>query len=554
MKITDISRMGQNAGRLRDIVTILGKYGLADWLEDVDYNWLQRNLIGARGQRLGELSREERIRLALTELGTTFIKLGQILSTRADLVGAALAKELQQLQANTPADPPEVVAAVIESELGKKPEDLFAEYEKESMASASIGQVHRARLAGGEQVIVKVQHEGIREVIVRDFDILEALAELAEKYAPKLRSYQPVTMVAEMRRSLMRELDFNRERRSMEQFVRNFADNERIRFPRTYPELSSSRVLVMEKLDGFPLSDQQRLAASDIDLSELAQVGANMYLDMIFRDGFYHADPHPGNLFLLEGGVLGVLDCGMVGRIDELLRDDFESMLLAAVNNDADQLTEFVIRLGSVPQDFDRDAMRAEIGDFLADYAGQSLKEFDVAGALEHMTEIIRSYNIILPASVALLLRVMIMLEGTSRLLNPDFSLAGLLQPYYAQALKRRLSPQRLIRRLQRTYRDWEHLIDMFPREVADLLERVRRGSFEVNLHHRRLDATINRLVLGVLTAALFMGSAMLWSRSAPPLVLGISLFGALGCFAAIVMGLRLLWAIQKSGKIESDE
>ncbi len=199
----------------------------------------------------------------------------------------------------------------------------------------------------------------------------------------------------------------------------------------------------MEKLDGFPLSDQQRLAASDIDLSELAQVGANMYLDMIFRDGFYHADPHPGNLFLLE---------------------------------------------------------------------------------------------------------------DTSRRLNPDFSLAELLQPYYAQALKRRLSPHRLIRRLQRTYRDWEHLIDMFPREVADLLERVRRGSFEVNLHHRRLDATINRLVLGVLTAALFMGSAMLWSRSAPPLVLGISLFGALGCFAAIVMGLRLLWAIQKSGKIESDE
>ncbi len=554
MKITDISRMGQNAGRLRDIVTILGKYGLADWLEDVDYNWLQRHLISARGQRLGELSREERIRLALTELGTTFIKLGQILSTRADLVGASLAGELQQLQANTPADPPEVVAAVIESELGKKPRDLFAAYETESLASASIGQVHRARLAGGEQVIVKVQHEGIREVIVRDFDILEALAELAEKYAPQLRSYQPVTMVAEMRRSLMRELDFNRERRSMEQFARNFAGNERIRFPRTYPELSSSRVLVMEKLDGFPLSDRQRLAASDIDLSELAQVGANMYLDMIFRDGFYHADPHPGNLFVLEGGVLGVLDCGMVGRIDEHLRDDFESMLLAAVNNDADQLAEFVIRLGSVPQDFDRDAMRAEIGDFLADYAGQSLQEFDVAGALEHMTEIIRSYNIILPASVALLLRVMIMLEGTSRLLNPDFSLAELLQPYYVQALKRRMSPQRLMRRLQRTYRDWEHLIDMFPREVADMLERMRRGSFKVNLHHRRLDAIANRLVLGVLTAALFMGSAMLWSRSAPPLVLGISLFGALGCFAAIVMGLRLLWAIQKSGKIESDE
>jgi ubiquinone biosynthesis protein len=554
MKISDISRMGQNAGRLRDIVTILGKYGLADWLKDLDYNWLQSRLISARGQRLGDISREARIRLALTELGTTFIKLGQILSTRADLVGRELAKELQQLQANTPPDPPEVVAGIIEAELGKKPGELFAEYEAEAMASASIGQVHRARLAGGEQVIVKVQHKGIQKTIARDFDILEALAELAEKHAQQLQSYQPVAMVAEMRRSLMRELDFTRERRNMQQFAANFVDNERIHFPRTYPDLSSSKVLVMERLDGFPLSDQQRLAASGTDLSEFSHLGATMYLDMIFRDGFYHADPHPGNLFMLADGVLGVLDSGMVGRIDEQLRDDFEAMLLSAVNNDADQLTEFVIRLGSVPQNFDRDALRAEIGDFLAEYAGQSLKEFDVGGALERMTEIIRGYNIILPSSVALLLRVLIMLEGTSRLLNPDFSLAELLKPYYAQALKRRLSPKRLLRRSQRAFRDWERLIDMFPREIADLLERIRRGSFEVNLHHRRLDAIVNRLVLGVLTAALFMGSAMLWSRAAPPLVLGISLFGALGCFSAIILGLRLLWAIQKSGKIESDE
>jgi ubiquinone biosynthesis protein len=554
MKISDISRMGQNAGRLRDIVTILGKYGLADWLKDLDYNWLQSRLISARGQRLGDISREARIRLALTELGTTFIKLGQILSTRADLVGRELAKELQQLQANTPPDPPEVVAGIIEAELGKKPGELFAEYEAEAMASASIGQVHRARLAGGEQVIVKVQHKGIQKTIARDFDILEALAELAEKHAQQLQSYQPVAMVAEMRRSLMRELDFTRERRNMQQFTANFVDNERIHFPRTYPDLSSSKVLVMERLDGFPLSDQQRLAASGTDLSEFSHLGATMYLDMIFRDGFYHADPHPGNLFMLADGVLGVLDSGMVGRIDEQLRDDFEAMLLSAVNNDADQLTEFVIRLGSVPQNFDRDALRAEIGDFLAEYAGQSLKEFDVGGALERMTEIIRGYNIILPSSVALLLRVLIMLEGTSRLLNPDFSLAELLKPYYAQALKRRLSPKRLLRRSQRAFRDWERLIDMFPREIADLLERIRRGSFEVNLHHRRLDAIVNRLVLGVLTAALFMGSAMLWSRAAPPLVLGISLFGALGCFSAIILGLRLLWAIQKSGKIESDE
>jgi ubiquinone biosynthesis protein len=310
----------------------------------------------------------------------------------------------------------------------------------------------------------------------------------------------------------------------------------------------------MEMLDGISLADREALEASGADLNDFAQLGATMYLDMIFRDAFYHADPHPGTLLMLRGGVLGVLDCGMVGRIDDQLRDDFEGMLLAAVNNDADQLTDYVVRLGSVPNDFDRDALRADVGEFLSDYAGQSLKDFDLSGALNTMTSIIRRYGIILPSSSSMLLRVLVMLEGTSRQLSPDFSLAELLKPYYAQTLKRRFSPQKLFHRTQRAFRDWERLIDMLPRDLADVLQRVRRGSFEVNLQHRRLEPTVNRLVLGILTAALFMGSAQLWSRGAAPLIGGISLFGALGCAMATLLGVRLLLAIRRSGSIQSDD
>jgi ubiquinone biosynthesis protein len=554
MNLQTLGKLDQNAKRLREIVTILGKYGLADWLKGFNYDWVRSWLTSPQGESLGDLTREARVRLALTELGTTFIKLGQILSTRPDLVGPELADELESLQSDTPADSPEVVRATIEAELGKPPEEIFAEFEPSAFASASVAQVHRARLTSGEAVVVKVQHEGIEETIACDFDIISGLAELAEAHAAQLRAYQPAATAAEMRRTLLRELDFTRERRSMGQFTANFAGNERVHFPLAYADYSSRRVLTMEMLDGISLADREALEASGADLNDFAQLGATMYLDMIFRDAFYHADPHPGNLLMLQGGVLGVLDCGMVGRIDDQLRDDFEGMLLAAVNNDADQLTDYVVRLGSVPNDFDRDALRADVGEFLADYAGQSLKDFDLSGALNTMTSIIRRYGIILPSSSSMLLRVLVMLEGTSRQLSPDFSLAELLKPYYAQTLKRRFSPQKLFHRTQRAFRDWERLIDMLPRDLADVLQRVRRGSFEVNLQHRRLEPTVNRLVLGILTAALFMGSAQLWSRGAAPLIGEISLFGALGCAMATLLGVRLLLAIRRSGSIQSDD
>jgi ubiquinone biosynthesis protein len=205
------------------------------------------------------------------------------------------------------------------------------------------------------------------------------------------------------------------------------------------------------------------------------------------------------------------------------------------------------VRIGSLPKDFDRDALRVEIGEFVADYIGQSLDEFDLSGALNGMTDIIRRYRIILPPTISLLLRVLVMLEGTGRLLNPRFSLAGLLQPYYAKAMQRRLSPQVWLRKLQRTYRDWDRLLDMLPKDLADVLTRLRRGTFDVNLEHRRLDSTVNRLVLGILTAALFLGSSQLWSSEAPPLIGGVSVFGAVGYGLSIFLGFLLFVAIKKS-------
>ena len=550
INLTSLPQFTRNTRRFTDIVSILVKYGLATWISETDPNFIKNLFKTSTGVNLSELSQDARIRLAFTELGPTFIKLGQILSTRPDLVGPTLADELTELQADTPADPPEVVRATVEKELGQPPEALFAAFDDRAMASASIGQVHRATLHNGETVVVKVQHQGIEEKVTNDLDILLALAELAEQYDPSLRVYQPVATVAEFRRGLLRELDFNRERRNIEQFIRNFEQDKTIHIPKAYPELSGQRVLTMEMLNGVSVANVERLKQEGIDTKVIAEWGANIYINMIFRDRFFHADPHPGNIWVVKGGLIGLLDCGMVGRIDDYTRNEVEGLLLSAVERDAEQLTEFVLRIGSTPQGLDRNALRADVDEFVAEYLGQSMQDFDLSGAVNGLTDLIRRYHILLPPGIALLLKVLVMLEGTSRLLNRDFSLIELLQPYYAQAMQRRFSPQELFQRLRRSYRDWERLLNTLPYDLRDILQRIRDGKFDVYLEHRRLDLIINRLVYGVITAALFMGSCLVLSQRIPPLIKGISIPGTAGCLFAFGLGFRLFRAIKKSGDI----
>ena len=551
MKLRSLPQLARNTGRFKEVVEILVKYGLAPWIGSVRIEWMQQLFRDSDGQDIRSLSQAVRIRKALTELGSTFIKLGQILSTRPDLVGSELAEQLQLLQASTPADSPETVRDRIEAELGAEPESLFGQFDTQAFASASIGQVHAARLKDGSEVVVKVQHADIEDRIRNDLEILQSLAELAERHSPELRQYRPVDTTAEFARTLLAELDYLREQRNQLTFTRNFSSQEDVRIPGVYPELSSRRVLTMDRLEGIGVADREALQQSNYDLSEIAERGANLFLNMIFRDGFYHADPHPGNLMVLPGGVIGLLDCGMVGRIDQNLREQIEDMLISVVQQDGAALCDQIVRLGQVPADFDDARMQADIEDFLADYTGVSLKDFDLSGALNGMITIIRNYRILLPAHVSLLIKVLVMLEGTSRNLSPDFNLAQLLEPWQAKAVKRRLSPQRIMHRMHGAWSDWSRLGESLPRDVADIITQIKRGRFDVHLEHRRLEQTVNRLVLGILSAALFMGSALLWSREVPPLLGGYSIPGALGCLAGVLLVLRLLLAIKRSGNIE---
>lgn len=556
MKLSSIPQLYRHLGRWSEIVAILSKYELASWIGRLGPDFAKDILKARGGAAIARHPWETRLRLAMAELGPTFIKLGQVLSTRPDLIGVRLAAEFTQLQANVAADPPAAVRKLIESELGRPVEELFAAFEPQAMASASIGQVHRASLHSGEDVVVKVLHADIEKKVAVDMDILAGLAVLAEML-PEFRSYRPSAIVAEFQRAMRRELDFHREERNIQQFAHDFRDDPTVCIPRTYPTLSSRRVLTMEYLEGVKVSECERFAASGFDPEEVARRGAAVCLKMIFDHGFYHADPHPGNLMVMKDHRIGLLDFGMVGRIDERLHESVSEMLVALSSLDAEHMTTMIVRLGKTPPNLDRAALCLDVADFLSYYASQSLDRFDLSGALNEMMEHIRRYHIMLPARITMLLKALVTLEGTARTLSPKFSLVEMIRPYRRKMLWRRFSPRRRLRKLQRLYSEMEHLIDILPQGIADVLEQVQNGRFDIHLDHRGLEPSVNRLVLGLLASALFVGASLMLSRDVPPLIHlppvlpNTSAPGLAAAVVSIALGMRLWLAINKSGHLD---
>ena len=562
MKISSIPQIYRHVGRWGEILSVLSKYELAAWIGRLGPDFAKDLLKARGGAAIARHPWQTRVRLALAELGPTFIKLGQILSTRPDMVGVELADELKHLQSDVAADPPDAVRKTIESELAATVEQLFAEFDDKALASASIGQVHRARLPSGEVVAVKVQHRDIQRKVAVDLDMLAGLAQMAERI-PEFQNYRPEAIVDEFRRSLRRELDFSREERNMQHFARNFRRDPTVRIPRTYPNLCTSRVLTMEFIEGTKLADIREQASPDTDFDEVARRGASICLEMIFSHGFYHADPHPGNILLLENHVIGLLDFGMVGRIDERLHEDIGEMLVAVGNQDAEHLTSIITRVGAVPPSLDRAALSVDVADFVAHYGSLSLEQLELGSALSELTEIIRRFHIMLPARIAMLLKALITLEGTSRLVSPTFSLIEVMAPYRRKALLRQFSPGRRLRKMRRLFSEVEHLVSVFPRGVVDILEQIQTGKFDVHLDHRGLEPSVNRLVLGMLASALFLGSSLLVSRNVPPLISGlpftrwipliqdVSVPGMVGVAFSVALGLRLWRAINKSGRLD---
>ena len=534
-------RFAGDLARAADVAGVLAKYGLAGWLADVEWGPIHNALKSHGGEVLAEQQFEARVRLALTDLGTTYIKLGQMLSTRPDLVGEPMAAELSKLQEHAPPDPPEVVARTVEGELGRPIDECFKQFDGIALASASIGQVHPARLKSGRRAAVKVQHPGIEGTIRRDLDILRFLADIAETNE-RLRVYQPVALVREFSRTILNEMDFRREMRNLQAFRRNFAEDPTVIFPKPYAELTTGRVLTMGRLQGFSVTDAKGLERVKVDRQELARRGANVFIQMIFRDGFYHADPHPGNFLVLHDGTIGLLDAGMVGRIGKALRKQIVDVLMAAGEQDAERLTDAVLGLCGKPPDLDRNSLGAELTELFEEYGTQAVGQFNVSGALTALNGILHQHKLFLPGNVSMLIKCLILLEGTGRLLSPTFNLAELLEPWRRKLVRERFSTGAQIRQLRRLYDDWERTTEAVPKVLANLIDCLEQGRFAINVEHQHLKSAANRLVVGMFISALLVASAILIVRDVPPLVWGLSVPGVLGYAAAAAFGFRMLW------------
>ena len=551
--------MVRDLPRLHEITSVLIRYG---WGDVVRLMGLARLLERAgrllRWQTSSEISRLDlpvRIRLALTELGPTFVKLGQVLATRVDVFPPAWIEEFERLHSQVPPVPFEGLRARLEEVWGKPVEAVFAAFETEAFAAASIAQVHRATLHDGTRVVVKVRRPNIEAKIEADLRLLVHLARLLEMEIQDSRRYHPVQIVGQLRRSLMRELDLVMEARNLELFGQRFANDASVHIPRVYWDYCGEGVNVQEELVGVAGNDLVRARAEGYDLPLLAARGADAVLKMILIDGHFHADPHPGNVIYQPGNVVGLMDFGMVGRVTDLRRDQLIDFLEALTRKDEMGMMN-VLSIWSGDAEIDESRLAYDLSEFVFSYDNLALKDIQVGQLLAEVTAVMRENNLALPPDLTLLFKALITLEGLGYQLDPDFHMIDHLTPFLRRLLEARYAPGALARRARHGLKEMADVFFGLPRDVARLFRQARRGRLRIDLDLKRLDhfgiqlnQAANRLTMGVLTASLVVGSSIIMTIATGPKLLGLPLFGLLGFIVAFFNSVWIILSIWRSGR-----
>ena len=494
----------------------------------------------------------EHLRRALEEMGTTFIKLGQILSTRADLLPPEYLIELTKLQDSAPPVAFELVQETLGKELGQPLETAFAFFEPEPLAAASIGQAHAARLHDGTDVVVKVRRPGVLEQVEEDLEILKLLAASAARHWEFANRYDLPGLAQEFADTLRSELDYIREGQSAEAFATNFADDPKIHIPRIFWDTTTPRVLTMERIRGTKINDLVGLDRQGIDRPALAEYATNVTLKMVCDDGFFHADPHPGNFFIEADGRIGLIDFGMVGRVDERTQELLADLLSDISKQDAERLVDVFLELGVTSGRVNRDLLRRDVEHLLKAYWDRPLKEIKVGALLNEVFTVMRNHHLHLPSNLALLLKTVIMIEGLGVNLDPDFQFARVLAPYTERLVFRQYIPSRWIPRLGRASLEMARLSAEMPHQLRRMLTTIEHDHLQIGMRPEGFDPLIdrferisNRIVLGVIAAAFINGLAVLLSVYRPPgWEKWAGVVFAFGFLCALVLGIYLAWSI----------
>ena len=480
------------------------------------------------------------LRYALEELGPAFIKLGQLLATRPDMVGNEIADDLKMLRDNTPVTPFDEMREVIEKELGQPLEEVYSEFNEEPLGSASIGQVYKATLKESDmEVAVKVQKPGIYDVIVPDVKILNRLAGTVDNHVTKSRTYNLPAMAKEFERSIFKELDYMEEVRNIGKITKNFEEIDYIKIPEVYPELCTSKLINMELIDGYEVTDLIDHEIEGIDNNLIAQYGTQSYLKQVLIDGFFHADPHPGNLFVTRDAKLCYIDFGMMGVVNDTFRSNFAQLILLLLGGNSHHLINQLLYMNIITPEQNTDEFKEDVDDLLNSYIGVELDQMD--GIFDNLMNVMIKHNIILPSEFVMIGRGILLIEEAGNKLDPHFNLTTELEKFAKDMIKSKFEPGNLAGGGFNYIVEIEHLLKDLPDRLNRTLDKVEKGELELNMNHTGLDDLKNQLSISLIVSALLIGSSIAILADKGPKIWDVSAIGFVGFLFSAILGAYLI-------------
>ena len=553
-----VGRTYRHINRYRQILTILFKYGfgnIIDLLKIDQYLEIGLQMISNhRRERVEKLTPQERVRLIFEELGPTFIKFGQILSTRPDLIPLTYIAELENLQDNIPSFSFSQVQATIETELGGMASH-FSSMEKTPFASASIGQVHLAALTSGEKVAVKVQRPGIHKLIKVDLEIMRHLATLMERHIEDLSFFQPVKIVEEFAATLERELDYSLEAANMKRVAIQFKNTPTVHIPRVFLEHTTASILTMEYIQGIKISDIETLDRAGYDRKKLTRQGADFILQQVLHHGFFHGDLHPGNIFALPGNILCPVDFGIMGFVDRYTRDVFIDLIACTVMNKTDTAARLLLELTDYEEEPVMRELERDIANFIGHYFTRELKDIDLGKMLQDLVVLTLNHRLKIFPETFLMMKSFAAVEGVAHALDPHFDMVSHAAPYVKRAKKARFSPGRIGDDMGRITMESFQFFKHVPRESLEILRQIRKGRLIVGVELSQLERlttahqqAAGKIALSILAGSLVLGASFLMSFKVPPLFWGLSIIGLAGMMAAGFIVFLLFVSIMKNG------
>jgi len=555
----ELLNAAKDLSRTQDIAVILIRYGFGGFVRALGVGpaleRVGRTLHWQHAEEFTKLDTPHRVRRVLEELGPTFIKMGQILATRVDLFAPAFICEFEKLLDEAPSLPFAELLPQLEEDINGSINDVFQTIDQQPLAAASLAQVHKAVLKDGTQVILKIRRPGIRKVVEADLRLLNRLVEIVETDAPELRRYHPKEVVRQFSQSLRRELDFAAEGRSAERVAVNLAKDAHIHIPKIYWEFTGERLNVQEYIEGIPGRDLESVRHAGLNRKLLAERGTIAVLKMIMEDGFFHADPHPGNVFYLPGNRLAFIDFGMMGRLTEERREQVISLLYGMVNRTPAKVVEILEDWSNIVQTNEQ-ALAIEIDAFVDQYSSLSLKDLSLPMMLGDLLSILRDHNLTLPPDLALLIKAYITLDGFGRQLDPEFNTLFFAAPYLQKLMTDRYKPDAIAKRGWHNLIGIVELMSAFPKELHQLLRASRKGAIQVDINVKgvsrdidKIDNAISRLTMGIVTAALIIGTSIIMTIKGETEILGLPVFGFIGYVLASMGGIWLLFSIWRGNK-----